>query len=90
MNAGIKDEPPLSSALSGAGEMAQQVKVLAAKSDNLDLSFISGTHMVEELTPESCPLTSTHVLWHTHTCTMCTHTYTHTIMKKKKAFLHGV
>ena len=50
-----------------AGEMAQRVKVLATKPD--DLSFILGTHMVDgEQSPSGCLLTL-QVLWcmqHTH------------------------
>lgn len=40
-----------------ASEMAQQIKVLTIKSDELSLS--PRTHVVEELTPESCLLIST-------------------------------
>ena len=42
-----------------AVKMAQKIKALANKPDGL--SSITETHIVEE-----CPLTSTHVLWHTH------------------------
>jgi hypothetical protein len=55
-----------------AEEMAQQIKALVAKPD--DLSLITGTHKKEEENwlPQSFPL---------HTCSMahaCTHTHTHT------------
>lgn len=50
-----------------AGEMAQRVKLLATKPN--DLSFILGTHMVDgEQSPSGCLLTL-QVLWrmqHTH------------------------
>lgn len=44
----------------------QWAEVLTTKTDNLSLS--PGTYMVGEdpLLPESCPLTSTCVLWHAH------------------------
>lgn len=50
-----------------AGEVAQQVNLLAAKTDGLNL--IPSTHMVgkKELTPTSCFLTSTLALWHAST-----------------------
>jgi hypothetical protein len=48
---------------------AQQVKFLATKSD--DLSSVPRIHMLErDLTPESCPLTSTF--------TICAYTHAHT------------
>lgn len=45
-------------------QIAHQVRVLAAKHDNL--SSIPKTHVVEgknRLTSTSCPMTSTHVSW---------------------------
>jgi hypothetical protein len=54
-----------------AVEMAQLVKALTAKFDNL--SVISGAHTVSgrgEITPASCPQTSTPL-------SRCTHTNTH-------------
>lgn len=57
-----------------SGEMAQWVKAIVAKPD--DLSLIPGSHLVEEeneLIPVSCPPTSACVPWyryvgeHTHT-----------------------
>lgn len=46
--------------------MAQWVKLLAIKPDNLNL--IPGSHNMQELTPTSCCLTSQRVPWHTHAC----------------------
>ena len=46
--------------------MAQQVKVLAVKPD--DLSSIPGTHMVGEPIPTGCPLTATCIPWNMHIC----------------------
>lgn len=57
--------------------MAQWVKAPAAKPDNL--SFIPQIHMIEqenECIPTECPLTSTHVLYHTHTHTTINHNKT--------------
>jgi hypothetical protein len=56
--------------------MAQWEKVLAAKPD--DLSSIPREHVVEgrNQLPQVVPLTSTSVLWHTHT-----NTHAHTINK---------
>lgn len=50
--------------------MAQWVKAPATKPDNL--SSIPQIHVIEEeneCIPTECPLTSTHVLYHTHTHT---------------------
>jgi hypothetical protein len=46
--------------------MAQCIQELVAKHD--DLSLIPTARIVErrEVTPTSCPLTSTHVLYHAH------------------------
>jgi hypothetical protein len=56
----FKEKPPV-----GTGEMAQEVKALVAQSD--DLNLILGTHLMKgELTPTSCPLKSSQILWHTH------------------------
>ena len=44
--------------------MAQWVKALATKPDNL--SSIPVTHIVEELTLKCCSLTSTHISWNAH------------------------
>ena len=62
----------------GAFKMAQWVKVLAAKSD--DLSSIPGPHLVERVDRclKICPLTSIQVLRH---MLACKHTHTHTPSK---------
>ena len=54
--------------------MDLQVKGPATKSDAL--SLISRTYRVgrKEMAPLSCPLISTHALWHGHG-----HTHTHTV-----------
>lgn len=61
--------------------MDLQVKAPATNSDAL--SLISSTYRVgrKEMTPSSCPLTSTHAVWHGHGYThietqLHTHTYT--------------
>jgi hypothetical protein len=47
--------------------MVQWIKVLSVNPDKL--SSIPGTHLAESenVTPTSCPLTLTYMLWHTQT-----------------------
>lgn len=59
----------------GPGRVAQEVKVLVAKSE--DLSSIPGTHRWKERANSwNCPVTSIYVSWLTHAHTQSTHLHT--------------
>jgi hypothetical protein len=47
--------------------MAKRVKALAAKSNDLSLILWTPKGGKRESIPASCPLTSTHVIWHVYT-----------------------
>lgn len=66
-----------------AGEIAQQVKMLAAKPDYL--SLVTRTFVVEgENYPESCPVASAYVLWHMrmfiYSVLWHVHMFTHSVL----------